>query len=111
MKNVSRIIGIIAIIVAVFLGVFLKVDNANIISIAVGSFGVALTVISMVSDASSEETKTKITTHICIACACIGGIFMAVGGMEKDALTTIIAAAFTFASIIISYLVVKKEAK
>ena len=109
MKNVSRIVGIIAIIVAVFLGVFLKVDNANIISIAVGSFGVALTVISMVSDASSKETK--ITTYICIACACIGGIFMAVGGMEKDALTTIIAAAFTFASIIISYLVVKKEAK
>lgn len=108
MKNVFRIIGVIAIVVAAAVSVFVQIDSAQIASIAVAAFGIALEAISLINGAAEKGKKEKILIYVCLGLAIVGGVGVAAGGLAESAIATIVSAVVALVSVVLALISVNK---
>lgn len=104
MKNVFRIIGVIAIVVATAISVFVQIDSAQIASIAVAAF----VAISLINGAAEKGKKEKILVYVCLGLAIVCGVCVAAGVLAESAIATIVSAVVALVSVVLALISVNK---
>ncbi|WP_288983039.1 hypothetical protein [uncultured Treponema sp.] len=104
MKNVFRIIGVIAIVVATAVSIFVQINLVQIASIAVAVF----VAISLIDGAAKKGKKEKILVYVCCGLAIVGGIGVAAVCLAESAIATIVSAVVALVSVVLALISVNK---
>jgi hypothetical protein len=100
MKNILVWIGLVVLIIATTIGEFTGIALADWIELAGWSIGMALCVLGIVSKAEKKDWKLYVSIVGIIA----GVFLLALAGISKDTITTVITAVFGLVVLIISIL-------
>lgn len=101
------IIGALLMVAAVCIGYFAKFDNAFIVELAVGAFGLTALVIGAFKDGKAKNVKTWQAITI-IALAVLAGVFGCIGGLAQNIFAEIAAAVLALLAVIFGLLFAKK---
>lgn len=106
--KVWTIIGSILIAAAVALGYFFKFDNAVLVQIGVGAFGLASLILGAVKAAKEKSValwKVILTSALAVA----GGVVLCVGGAAESVIAQIAGAVLALISIIVGIVFAKAK--
>lgn len=107
MSKVLPILGVVLIGVATAVGFFFDFSGDNIISIAIAFFG-AGSIFFGIYKKDIETGKSKYVTIGIGACAAVGGLICAFGGVAENTITAIVGAVIAVISVIIGVVSAKK---
>lgn len=100
MKNILVWVGLIVLIAATAVGEFTGIALADWVELAGWSIGMALCVLGIVSKAEKKDWKL----YVSIVGIIVGVFLLALAGISKDTITTVITAVFGLVVLIISIL-------
>ena len=107
MNKVFGIIGSLLFVAAVVVGYFFNFPAADIVTVALAAFALAMTVVAVVKKQKEAGTFTW-KTVVVIALAIIGAVLVALGGLAENTFELLAGAVVGILSIIFGVLAIKK---
>ena len=109
MNKVFGIIGSLLFVAAVIVGYFCKFDSADIVAMALSAFGLASTIVAVVSKYKKDGEKFNWKFTLIIVATVIGAALVAVGGLSDKIFATLAGAVIGILAVIFGAILTKKE--
>lgn len=107
MNKLFGIIGSLLFVAAVVVGYFFSFPAADVVTVALSAFALAMTVVAVVKKQKEAGTFTW-KTVVVIALSIIGAVLVALGGLADNTFELLAGAVVGILSIIFGVLAVKK---